>query len=100
MGLHFDKVWNNGLHLTYHRIGGLNIVTNNENVIQVAAYMSKEDRDREVDYWEHPERFEDQDFGCYQEWYMISAPYDQAMTIESAYDYLKTLPEFEGATDI
>jgi hypothetical protein len=26
--------------------------------------------------------------------------YDEAMTIEKAYNYLKTLPEFEGATDV
>ena len=26
--------------------------------------------------------------------------YDETMTIEKAYEYLKTLPEFEGATDI
>ena len=28
------------------------------------------------------------------------AHYDQTMTIESAYAYLKTLPEFEGAADV
>lgn len=103
-----------GVPLEYHRITDINIFTNEQNTISVSSYVNRLQREEElagllveqektrmmeeglpVD----PFPVENVYLSPYIEGSVYILPYDQYMTIETAYDYLKTLPEFEGAID-
>lgn len=103
-----------GIPLEYHRITNIMIFTNVQNVINVSSYFTKEQRDEELEglgiEMEKNRLLADgvpidalPEDNAYKSPYIEGSdyilPYDQYMTIESAYDYLKTLPEFEGAID-
>lgn len=84
-----------GVAVGYHRIVSLNVITNHVNLIEVASYTSAAKRAEEqaalaanapMDVFIHTEIHE--------------APYDQGMTVESAYEWVKALPAFEGAQDV
>lgn len=85
----------NGITVNYHRIVGVNTITNVQNIIEVASYTSKAKRAAEqvalaagepMDVFIHTS--------------IISAPYDQTMDIDAAYAYVKALPDYDGATDV
>lgn len=92
---------NNGVVTEYHRIAMLKIDTNQQNTILIHSYISEDGRQQEKDYAD----------GLYDEMdkVMVTFPYvnaqylnleyDENMTIRTAYDYIKTLPQFEGAKD-
>lgn len=84
-----------GITVGYHRVVSLNIITNHVNLVEVASYTSVAKRGEEqealamgapMDVFIHTATYE--------------APYDQSMTVESAYEWVKTLPQFEGAEDV
>ena len=103
-----------GVPLEYHRISDVSIFTNEQNVINVSSYFNQEQRENELEgllierektrlineglpLGDLPE--ENVYNSPFVEGSIFITPYDQYMTIESAYEYLKTLPEFEGAID-
>lgn len=84
-----------GVAVGYHRIVSMNVITNHVNLIEVASYTSAAKRAEEqaalaanapMDVFIHTTFYE--------------APYDQGMTIEAAYKWVKALPEFEAAQDV
>lgn len=84
----------NGVVTKYHRVASLFIFTNEQNTIEVRSYTSIEKREEEAGCietgnWDN--------FNAFIEGKNYNIPYDQNMTIKDAYNYLKTLPEFEGA---
>ena len=82
---------NDGVTTKYHRILYVHITTNRQNSIAVLSYVDDESRNAEKDgVISQP----------YQKAITYETAYDPNMTIEAAYEYLKTLPLFEGATDI
>lgn len=85
----------NGITLYYHRIVSINTFVNVQNSIEVASYTSRAKREEEkaalADGAEH---------NVYIETMLVEVEYDPAMTPQSAYEYLKTLPKFEGANDV
>lgn len=114
MGLLKPVVSPNGVPLEYYRITDLKIFTNEQNIISVTAYINQEQREKEAEGLaierEKALRIEEglsiDDLPVenvyvspYTDASVYVVPYDQYMTIESAYEYLKTLPEFEGAID-
>ena len=62
---------------------------NSHDSIAILSYVDKASREKE-DEGEKP----------YKVSVTYEKEYDETMTIEGAYDYLKTLPEFEGSEDI
>ena len=80
-----------GVTTNYHRILYVTITTNRQNSIAVASYISGDARAVEKN---------DASLSLYKQGITYETSYDPSMTIEKAYDYLKTLPEFEGATDV
>lgn len=92
----------NGIGLGYHRIGMLKMDVNQQNTILVYSYLSEDGRQVEKDYADG--KYKDVDAGLipfpYYNAEYINAPYDENMTLEKAYEYLKTLPEFEGAENV
>lgn len=79
-----------GVPTAYHRVAFVQITTNSHNSIAVFSYVDEDSRRDSTDPESRP--------------YCVSTTYETGycptMTIELAYEFLKTLPEFEGATDI
>ena len=80
-----------GVITNYHRILFIQVTTNRQNSIAVLSYVDDTARDIEKESIDYPP---------YKQSVTYETAYDPTMTIETAYEYLKTLPEFEGATDI
>lgn len=92
----------NGIVTEYHRIAMISVEVNQQNTILLYSYLSEDGRQIEKDYAEG--KYKDIDSGLisfpyYDEQY-LHPDYDGTMTIEKAYEWLKTLPEFEGAEDV
>ena len=79
-----------GVTTNYHRVLYVQITTNRQNSIAVLSYVDNEARESEKAAFMQP----------YSRSVTYETDYDPNMTIESAYGYLKTLPEFEGAEDV
>ena len=92
----------NGIVTEYHRIALLSIDVNNQNTILVHSYLGEAGRQVEKDYAAglyndvEPELMR---FPYVSSRYIHTA-YDGFMTIEAAYNFLKTLPEFRDSVDV
>lgn len=93
---------NNGIVTEYHRIALLTIDVNNQNTVLVHSYLTETARQIEKDY--AAGLYNSLEEGMmnfpYVEDNYINCDYDGFMTIEKAYEWLKTLPKYEGAEDI
>lgn len=102
MAIKKQIVASNGITTEYHRIAMLKIDTNQQNTILIHSYLSEAGRQIEKDY--AAGLYNDLDEGMmnwpYVDSQYISFEYNGEMTIPAAYEYLKSLPEFEGAEDI
>lgn len=92
----------NGIVTEYHRVVILKIDVNQQNTILVHSYLSEDGRQFEKDY--AAGLYNGVEFGRLKFPYVDSmrfhVAYDENMTVKSAYEYLKTLPQFEGAEDV
>lgn len=95
MALGKEMVLDSGVKTNYHRIVTLMVVTNVQNTIEVASYTNEEKRLEEQKAIENGEGH-----NVFIHTHYIEAPYNQEMSIKTAYEYLKTLPEFSGAVDV
>lgn len=87
----------NGVQVNYHRVVGVRMVVNVQNIVEVASYTSRAKREEERAALSS----EDPAMDVYIETGIYEAPYDPAMTPETAYEWLKAnRPEFEGASDV
>lgn len=82
----------NGITLTYHRIVRIQSIINFDSMIEVQSYMSKQNRLREKG---NPSNVD-----IYTEASYYHIPYDPELNVTKAYEYIKSLPEFEGAEDV
>lgn len=80
-----------GITASYHRILTLALTTNSHNSIVVLSYLDAAARAQEQAGSSEP---------VYRRGITYETDYDETMTVESAYSYLKTLPDFEGALDV
>lgn len=80
----------NGVTTNYHRVLFIHKTTNCQNSIAVLSYVDKQAREDE----------QNGDFKPYRMSKTYETTYDDGMTTEQAYNYLKTQPEFEGAEDV
>jgi hypothetical protein len=91
MALQIAVRQDDGVVTNYHRILFLTQTVNRQNSIAVLSYVDDSSRTAERDgSVAQP----------YQRSVTYETEYDPNMTIEAAYEYLRTLPEFEGAVDI
>ena len=74
---------------SYHRILLVQSVVNSHTSISVLSYVDQDSRN-----------IEPTESRVYKSCITYEMEYVENMTIEDAYAYLKTLPEFEGAEDI
>lgn len=84
----------NGIIINYHRVVSVNNITNHSSIIEVASYTSKAKREEEKLALENNEPM-----NVFIHTRYMEIPYDQSLEVGSAYQYLKTLPEFIGYTD-
>lgn len=90
----------NGIITNYHRVASLTKVTNQVNNIEVNSYISKEKREEEKE-----KIAEGQKTGTAVPMNVlviatyIQVPYDESMSIEDAYTYLKATNQFKDAED-
>lgn len=82
---------NDGVITTYNKVTELRLVNKTCNSIIVDSYV-----DEEASKLLLTNEFADP----YRKTITYSVAYDDTMTVADAYNYLKTLPEFEGAVDI
>ncbi|MBQ8503357.1 MAG: hypothetical protein IJ491_03665 [Clostridia bacterium] len=80
-----------GVTTNYHRILFVQLTTNKQNSIAVLSYVDETARDKEQQTGE---------FKPYCRSKTYETAYDAAMSTESAYEFLKSHKDFEGATDI
>jgi hypothetical protein len=80
-----------GVTTAYHRILYVMQTVNRQNTIAVLSYVDGAVREAEQAAAESQP---------YQKAVTYETVYDENMTPAKAYDFLKTLPEFAGATDV
>lgn len=81
-----------GVTTEYHRISSLTLSTNSHVSIAVFSYVNADSRNAK---YEGPA-----DRKPYIHSTTYETEYDEDMTINKAYEFLKTLPEFESAKDV
>lgn len=97
MALKKDKILENGIVLTYHRVVSINSITNVQSMIEVGSYLNKEQREKEREWYASGS--EDR-LDVYTNTKYYTVDYDKDMNVDSAYEYLKTLEDFADAEDI
>ena len=103
----------NGVILNYLRITSLNKITNINNIIEVSSYISKSQRDKEQQYQLVQKKSANNEELTIEEQELlekginvlidtnyIAISYNETMTIESAYEYLKTLEKYKNSENI
>jgi hypothetical protein len=89
MALKKTIIQRDGVPTEYHRILFIQSMINSHTSIAVVSYVSDSSR-----------RTEGVTVRPYNVSVTYQTDYTENMTIQDAYGYLKTLPEFEGAEDI
>jgi len=95
MALYKEIEETSGIITKYHRIVSVNVVTNIQNIIEIASYTSQEKREEEIDAIKNRT-----ECNVYIKTTYRSTNYNKDMTVDTAYEWLKTLPEFSGSEDV
>lgn len=92
MALKKEIIQDNGIKLEYHRISEIKHITNDKTYINVLSYVNEKQREKE------------KEGTSILDLYIIPSvenlEFNDKLTIEKAYEYLKTLPKFEGSEDV
>lgn len=89
MALKKPIVQPDGVTTEYHRILFVQTTVNSHTSIAVLSYLNEQSRQTEKESMQP-----------YKAAVTYETAYDENMTIESAYEYLKTLEEFKDAEDV
>lgn len=89
MALQKSITQDNGVVTNYHRIQFIQSTINSHTSIAVLSYIDQNGRDKDGT-----------EISPYKTAVTYEIDYVENMTVESAYEFLKTLPEFEGAIDV
>lgn len=84
----------NGIKVNYHRVVSINKVTNVQNIIEIASYVNKNKRLEEKNAIDN-----NLAMNVFINTEYLNTEYDGTINIDNVYEYLKTLEQFEGATD-
>lgn len=121
MALLLDVTLPNGVSIYYHRISDISKITNVQNVIAITSYMSKQDRELDKEWYDDNkmytelskksaneltseesyflENFDPNDHpAIFKTQRTLVVDYDESMTIQDAYAYLKETVLY-GAVD-
>lgn len=83
---------NNGVTVEYHRVSKITSIINCVTIIEITSYISNDDRliDKANPSFNN----------VYKSGIFYDMSYDPEFTVIKAYEYIKGLPEFEGAVDV
>lgn len=84
----------NGVTVNYHRIVSIRKITNVSNIIELASYTSIKKREEEK---EATKDFKKMNVFINTEYF--NTDYNENFNIKDAYNYLKTLEQFNNAED-
>ena len=102
MAIKKQVIADNGIVTEYHRIAMIKTEVNQTVTILIYSYLSIDGRQIEKDY--AAGLYNDVKTSMIKFPYVdakyVSADYDPAMTVEKAYEYIKTLPQFDGSEDV
>lgn len=84
----------NGVSVNYHRVVSVNNITNHASIIEVASYTNSEKREEEKEKLASKEPM-----NIFISTEYLDKEYTQKLDVDAAYEYLKTLDKFAGATD-
>lgn len=103
----------NGVVINYHRVTSLNKITNISNSIEISSYTNENQRLKEKSYQDLQKRQANgeelteeeqlqlnQGIDVFINTEYINIPYDENMTIENAYEYLKNLDKYKDSIDV
>ena len=99
----------NGVILNYHRIASIMNITNFSSTLEVSGYVSENKRLEEKRYQELQKKEnrtleEEQELArginVYIDTNFIELPYNENISIEDAYDYLKTTDKYKNAKNV
>lgn len=112
MALKKEIELDNGIITNYHRIVSLNKITNQSNMIEVANYTSKEQREKEKEYQiiqrkniakekllDNEKEMLNKGINVFINTMYIAKEYDENEKIEDVYEFLKTTKTFENSID-
>jgi hypothetical protein len=91
MALYKEIKQDDGVVTKYHRILFVQTTVNRQNSIAVLSYVDEDSRENEKSAIVYQP---------YIKSITYETTYNEAMTVESAYEYLKSMPQFEGAVDV
>ena len=91
MALYKEIKQSDGVTTNYHRILYMTHTVNRQNSIVVLSYVDGDARAIDADSI---------DVQPYRKMLTYETSYDEGMTITDAYNYLKTLSQFESAEDV
>ena len=97
MGLMKNKVLDNGITLTYHRVVSVNSIVNMQSMIEVGSYLNKEEREKEKEWYASSPKDR---LSVYISTTYYPIEYSKDLNVDNAYEYLKTLDDFADAEDI
>lgn len=113
MALQKEIELDNGVVVNYHRVTSLNKITNISNNIEISSYTNEKQRLKEKKYQElqkksinGSELTEDEQIelnkgiDVFIQTEYLNVDYDENMTIEDAYEYLKTLDKYKNSIDV
>ncbi len=86
----------NGLALKYHRIVDIKNILNDCTLIKIYSYYDEKTRKEE----QKQKKYSPYKETIYKEISVEKIPYNDSLTAENAYDYLKTLDKYKGAEDV
>lgn len=98
MALQKQIVLDNGIVTNYHRIVSINKITNNSTIVEVASYISKDERQKEIEYYKSKE--EDKSMNVFINTTYMNVDYEENKNIQDLYNYIKTTEIFKDAEDI
>lgn len=82
----------NGIKVNYHRVVSINKITNVQNIIEIASYVSKEKRLEEKNAQNNNLKMD-----VFISTEYLNTSYDETINIDNVYEYLKTLEKFNNA---
>lgn len=94
-------VGRDGVAVSYHRIVSINTVVHSLTSIELASYINQSYRENQIIFDEEQAQIKEQTVNApyvLTSFYVL--PADNDMTISKAYEYIKSLPQFEGAEDV
>ncbi len=86
----------NGIPTEYHRIYDIENVVNKQTIIRVYSYVNEEEREKD----KNKPKYSIQTDTVYIAESEEEMDYDDTLTVDDAYEYLKTLEKYSGAIDV